>query len=175
LVSLNLTALTHKKETIMENNLSRRHAVIGAISLAAAAMPRIAKAQPFANDLPELKRLIARWQMMDEALNIEGKACSALEDLCQHGSPPPGEEVAHAAHWERFNTRQKAWEAQINVVDTTLQDVITFPVTSPEALRQKAAFIGSCNWFEQGFDYETVHDAAAALIDDIQRVAFGEA
>ena len=159
----------------MQKNLSRRHALVGAVAIAAVTMPHIAKAKNLANDLPELNRLIARWQMMDEALNIEGNACSALEDRCREGSPPESDEIAYTAHWEPFNTRQAAWEDQISLVDASLQDIIAFPAASPIALRHKATFFGSCRWFEQGFDYETVHDAATALIADIQRVAFGEA
>ena len=159
----------------MDTQLTRRHALTGAAAIVAATLPHIAKAQNLTNDLPELNRLIAKWQMMDEALNLEGKACSALEAQCLKASPPETDTASYAAHWEPFSNRQMAWEAQITTVDAALQDVIAFPVTSPNALRQKAMFLGSCKWFEQGFDYETVHEAATALIADIQRVAFGEA
>lgn len=78
---------------------------------------------------------------------------------------------AHDLHWAEYDKREDAWSEMVDECDEALKLIITFEVTSPEALQRKASFYGSMRWFQENHNYETIHDAAVALVADVQRVA----
>ena len=110
----------------------------------------------------------------DNARDIVAHQNLVLKQAAQRLKVRKAFDKAHDLHWAEYDKREDAWSEMVDECDEALQLIIAFEVTSPEALQRKASFYGSMRWFQENHNYETIHDAAVALVADVQRVAMND-
>jgi hypothetical protein len=156
----------------MNSQITRRHALTGAIALAAAGLPRIATAKAIPADLQQLEILIAQWQVMHEANEIEGKACSALEERCQATEPPVPALLGDCSNTPLENLRDelhnsKLWLANLERAQLPCPKALAIQRARVEERRQriKARKVHDTALAAHWHDFEARQAAWEAQID----------